>query len=144
MPLAMDDDLVVVVDLASLASFGITTTPSGDDGECFMQSIIFKGDAAGVGGVTATGYEPEETQSQDCQGSFTSLTYDQAGMQDTFMQGQVGLDLDGFLVDHVFLDDYDLKEEDELDNDGEPLFEDELTNQAIGEKPKRNNRQMKE
>ncbi|KAE8771389.1 DNA repair protein rhp54 [Hordeum vulgare] len=32
--------------------------------------------------------------------SFTPSTYDQVGMQVVFMQDQVGLDLDGFLLDH--------------------------------------------
>ncbi|KAF7029172.1 hypothetical protein CFC21_040984 [Triticum aestivum] len=52
------------------------------------------------------------------------------------MQDQVGLELDGFPLDQEFLEDYVLKEEDELDINGEPLFEDELTNQATGAKPK--------
>ncbi|KAE8800690.1 Phospholipid-transporting ATPase 1 [Hordeum vulgare] len=67
---------------------------------------------------------------------FTSSTYDQAGMQPAFMQDQVGLDLDGLSLDHVFPDDYGLEEEDEVDIDGEHLFEDELTNQASGVQPK--------
>ena len=46
------------------------------------------------------------------------------------MHDQVGLDLDGFLLDHEFPEDKEQEEEDELDIDGEPLFEDELANQA--------------
>ncbi|KAE8799479.1 Lectin-domain containing receptor kinase A4.3 [Hordeum vulgare] len=53
------------------------------------------------------------------------------------MQDQVGLDLDGFPLDHLFPDDYNLEEEDEVDINGEPLFEDELDNQAPGMHPKR-------
>ena len=64
-------------------------------------------------------------------------------MHDAFMQDQVGLDLDGFPLDHEFPEDYDLKEEDELDIDGEPLFEDELANQAAGAKPKRKSKRTK-
>ena len=57
-------------------------------------------------------------------------------MQPAFMQDQAGLDLDGFPLDHVFSDDYGLEEEDEVDTDGEPLFEDELATQAAGMQPK--------
>ncbi|KAE8773863.1 Phospholipid-transporting ATPase 1 [Hordeum vulgare] len=77
-----------------------------DRANLFMQSIILEGDAA-------AGYDPEETQSQDDRGSFMPSTYDQAGMHATFMQDQVGLDLDGFPLDDVFPDDYVLEEEDE-------------------------------
>ncbi|KAF7057755.1 hypothetical protein CFC21_064952 [Triticum aestivum] len=59
------------------------------------------------------------------------------------MQDQVALDLDGFPLDHVFPEDYDLEEEDELDIDGEPLFEDELANPAAGAKPKRKRKRTK-
>ncbi|KAE8803971.1 Lectin-domain containing receptor kinase A4.3 [Hordeum vulgare] len=59
------------------------------------------------------------------------------------MQDQVGLDLDNFPLDHVFSDEYSLKEEDEVDINREPLFEDELANQAIGVQPKRKNRRTK-
>ncbi|XBJ08037.1 hypothetical protein VPH35_013445 [Triticum aestivum] len=59
------------------------------------------------------------------------------------MKDQVCLDLDGFLLDHEFLEDYGLEEEDELDIDGEPLFEDELANQAAGAKPKRKSKRTK-
>ncbi|KAE8784099.1 DNA repair protein rhp54 [Hordeum vulgare] len=50
----------------------------------------------------------------------------------------VGLDLDGFPIDHVFPHDYGLEEEDEVDIDGEPLFEDELAIQGteVQSKPK--------
>ncbi|KAE8771832.1 Lectin-domain containing receptor kinase A4.3 [Hordeum vulgare] len=49
----------------------------------------------------------------------------------------VGLDLDGFPLDHEFPEDYGLEEEDECDIEAEPLFEDELGNQADGTAPKR-------
>ncbi|XBI18056.1 hypothetical protein VPH35_059946 [Triticum aestivum] len=51
--------------------------------------------------------------------------------------------MDGFLLDHEFPEDYRLEEEDELDIEGEPLFEDELANQAAGGKPKRKSRWTK-
>ncbi|XBJ19559.1 hypothetical protein VPH35_010521 [Triticum aestivum] len=51
-------------------------------------------------------------------------------MLDAFMQDHVDRDLDGFPLDHEFPEDYDLEEEDELDINGEPLFKDELANQA--------------
>ncbi|KAE8788438.1 Lectin-domain containing receptor kinase A4.3 [Hordeum vulgare] len=64
-------------------------------------------------------------------------------MQLVFMQDQASLDLDSFPLDHVFPDDYDLEVEDEVDIDREPLFEDELTTQAIGLQPKRKSKRMK-
>ncbi|KAE8782532.1 DNA repair protein rhp54 [Hordeum vulgare] len=54
----------------------------------FMQSIIFKGDTVAAGGAVMADYDPEETQSRDGRGPFTSLTYNQAGMQDAVMQDQ--------------------------------------------------------
>ncbi|KAE8794472.1 Lectin-domain containing receptor kinase A4.3 [Hordeum vulgare] len=53
------------------------------------------------------------------------------------MRDQVGLDLNDFPLDHEFPDDYGLEEEDECDIEAEPLFKDELANQADGMKPKR-------
>ncbi|KAM3329464.1 hypothetical protein ACQJBY_026491 [Aegilops geniculata] len=64
-------------------------------------------------------------------------------MHDAFMQDQIGLDLDGFPLDHEFPEDYGLEEEDELDIDKEPLFEDELANQAVRAKPKRKSKRTK-
>ncbi|XBH64459.1 hypothetical protein VPH35_118216 [Triticum aestivum] len=87
--------------------------PAADNDETanhFMESIIFEGAVAAAGS---------------------------AGMHDAFMQDQAGLDLDGFLLNHEFPEDYGLEEEDELDIDGEPLFEDELANQAAGAKSER-------
>ncbi|KAE8805638.1 Phospholipid-transporting ATPase 1 [Hordeum vulgare] len=62
---------------------------------------------------------------------------------DAFMQDQVGLD--GFPLDHEFPEDYGLEEEeDDMDIDGEPLFEEELANQtAVGAKPKRKSKRTK-
>ena len=59
------------------------------------------------------------------------------------MRDQVGIDLDGFPLDDEFSDDYGLEEEDECDIEVEPLFEDELANQAVGPKPKRKSKHMK-
>ena len=59
------------------------------------------------------------------------------------MRDQVGLDLDGFPLDHEFLEDYGLEEEDECEIKGEPLFEDELANQAARSKPKRKSKRTK-
>ena len=59
------------------------------------------------------------------------------------MRDQVGLDLDGFPLDHEFPEDYGLEEEDECDIEAEPLFEDELANQADGTAPKRKSKRTK-
>ncbi|KAF6983174.1 hypothetical protein CFC21_001437 [Triticum aestivum] len=53
------------------------------------------------------------------------------------------MDLDGFPLDHEFPDDYGQEEEDECDIEVEPLFEDELANQAAGPKPKRKSKRTK-
>ncbi|KAE8816996.1 Lectin-domain containing receptor kinase A4.3 [Hordeum vulgare] len=45
------------------------------------------------------------------------------------MRDQVGLDLDGFPLDHEFPEDYGQEEEDECDIKGKPLFEDKLADQ---------------
>lgn len=47
------------------------------------------------------------------------------------------MDRDGFLFNHVFSDDYDLKEEDEVDINEEAMFEDELATQVVEVQPKR-------
>ncbi|KAE8803392.1 DNA repair protein rhp54 [Hordeum vulgare] len=107
---------------------------AGDDD--YMQNMIFEG------GAQAAGFDPDETQSQDGRGAFTPPTVyneDQAA----FMRDQVGLDLDGFLLDHEFPEDYGLEEEDECDIEAEPLFQDELANQAAGMKPKRKSKRTK-
>ncbi|XBI18239.1 hypothetical protein VPH35_060068 [Triticum aestivum] len=59
------------------------------------------------------------------------------------MRDLVGIDLDGFPLDHEFPEDYGLEEEDECDIEVEPLFEDELANQTAGSKPKRNSKRTK-
>ncbi|KAE8803128.1 Lectin-domain containing receptor kinase A4.3 [Hordeum vulgare] len=56
---------------------------------------------------------------------------------------QVDLDVHGFPLDHEFPKDYDLEEEDKLDISREPLFEEDLTNQAAGSKPKRKIKNMR-
>ncbi|KAE8769155.1 Lectin-domain containing receptor kinase A4.3 [Hordeum vulgare] len=68
------------------------------------------------GGAQAAGFDTDETQSQD---------------------------LDGFPLDHEFPEDYGLEEEDECDIEVEPLFEDELANQADGTAPKRKSKRTK-
>uniref|UniRef100_A0A453PMU6 Myb-like domain-containing protein n=1 Tax=Aegilops tauschii subsp. strangulata TaxID=200361 RepID=A0A453PMU6_AEGTS len=104
--------------------------------EDFMQNLIFESGAPGAG------YDPDETQSQDGRGAFTPAAgYDPD--QAAFMRDQVGVDLDGFPLDHEFPDEYGLEEEDECDIDVEPLFEDELANQAAGPKPKRKSKRTK-
>ena len=109
--------------------------PSAVD-EDYMQNLIFEG------GAPAAGYDPDETQSQDGRGAFTPAAgYDPD--QAAFMRDQVGIDLDGFPLDHEFPDDYGLEEEDECDIEVEPLFEDELANQAAGPKPKRKSKRTK-
>ncbi|KAE8811015.1 Lectin-domain containing receptor kinase A4.3 [Hordeum vulgare] len=61
------------------------------------------------------------------------------------MHGQVGvgLDLDGFPLDYEFPEDYRLEEEDKCDIEAEPLFEDELANQADETAPKRKSKRTK-
>ncbi|KAF7082022.1 hypothetical protein CFC21_085908 [Triticum aestivum] len=59
------------------------------------------------------------------------------------MHDQVGLDLDGFPLDHEFPKDYGQEEEDESYIEGEPFSEDELTNQAAGVKPKQKSKRTK-
>ncbi|XBI14245.1 hypothetical protein VPH35_140861 [Triticum aestivum] len=59
------------------------------------------------------------------------------------MRDQVGIDLDGFPLDHEFPEDHGLEEEDECDIEVEPLFEDELANQAAGPKPKHKSKRTK-
>ncbi|XP_044335663.1 uncharacterized protein [Triticum aestivum] len=109
--------------------------PAAGD-EDYMQNLIFEG------GAPAAGYDPDETQSQDGQGAFTlSAGYDPD--QAAFMRDQVGMDLDGFPLDHEFSEDYGQEEEDECDIEGEPLFEDEPANQAAGPKLKQKSKWTK-
>ena len=53
------------------------------------------------------------------------------------------MELDGFPLDHEFPDDYGQEEEDKCDIEVEPLFEDELANQAAGPKTKRKSKRTK-
>ncbi|KAE8799098.1 Eyes absent-like protein 4 [Hordeum vulgare] len=102
----------------------------------YMQNTISEG------GVQVAGFDPDETQSHDGRGAFTppaGYNEDQAA----FMRDQVGLDLDDFPLDHESPEDYGLEEEDECDIEAEPLFEDELANQAAGTKPKRKSKRTK-
>ncbi|KAE8819591.1 DNA repair protein rhp54 [Hordeum vulgare] len=71
--------------------------PSVGD-EDYMQNLIFEG------GAPAAGYDPDETQSRDDRGAFTPSTFDQD--QAAFIRDQVGMDLDGFPLDHEFPEDY--------------------------------------
>ncbi|KAE8790174.1 DNA repair protein rhp54 [Hordeum vulgare] len=104
--------------------------PSTGDND-YMQNMIFEG------GAQAVGFDPDETQSQDGRG----YNKDQVA----FMRDQVdvGLDLDGFPLDHEFPEDYGLMEEEECDIKAEPLFEDGLANQADGTAPKRKSKRTK-
>ncbi|KAE8811841.1 Cysteine-rich receptor-like protein kinase 10 [Hordeum vulgare] len=107
---------------------------AGDDD--YMQNMIFEG------GAQAAGFDPNKTQSQDGRGAFTPP----AGYNEdhaAFMRDQVGLDLDDFPLDHEFPEDYGVEEEDECDIEAEPLFEDELANQADGTKLKRKSKRTK-
>ncbi|XBH95240.1 hypothetical protein VPH35_085834 [Triticum aestivum] len=79
----------------------------------YMRNLIFEGGAPGAG------YDPEETQSQDGHGAFTPAA--------------------GYDPDQAAF----MREEDECDIEVEPLFEDELANQAAGPKPKRKSKRMK-
>ncbi|KAE8816850.1 DNA repair protein rhp54 [Hordeum vulgare] len=103
-------------------------TPAADD---YMQNMIFEG------GAQAAGFDPDETQSQDGRG------YNEN--QAAFMRDQVGisLDLDGLPLNHEFPEDYGLEEEDECDIEAEPLFKDELANQADGTAAKRKSKRTK-
>ncbi|KAE8806218.1 Lectin-domain containing receptor kinase A4.3 [Hordeum vulgare] len=103
--------------------------PAAGD-EDYMHNFISEGDAP------AARYDPNEPQSQDGRRAFTPSTFDQD--QTAFMRDPVDMDLDVFPLDHEFLEDYGQEQEDECDIEGETLFEDELTNQAVWEKqPKR-------
>ncbi|KAE8819112.1 Lectin-domain containing receptor kinase A4.3 [Hordeum vulgare] len=109
----------------------------------FLENMIFKGGAPMTGGYSTASYDPYETQSHDSRAPFMQATNDPHGMHDAFMQDQVGLD--GLPLDHEFPKDYGLEEEDDdMDIDGEPLFEEELANQTVvGAKPKRKSKWTK-
>ncbi|KAE8821204.1 Eyes absent-like protein 4 [Hordeum vulgare] len=95
--------------------------PAAGD-EDYMQNLISES------GAPATGYDPDETQSQDNRGALTSSTFDQD--QVAFMRDQVDMDVDSFPLDNELPEDYGQEEEDECDIEGEPLFKDELANQV--------------
>ncbi|KAE8780424.1 DNA repair protein rhp54 [Hordeum vulgare] len=97
----------------------------------YMQNMVFEG------GAQATGFDPDETQSQDGRG----YNEDQAAFMCDHLA--VDLDLDGFPLDHEFPEDYGLEEEDECVIEAEPLFEDELANQADRTAPKRKSKRTK-
>ncbi|KAE8786561.1 DNA repair protein rhp54 [Hordeum vulgare] len=80
------------------------------------------------GGVCVAPFDPDETQSQDGQNTFMADPFVRGGTIDPFMQGQYGMDT--FPVGHELPKDYDLEEEDEVDINWAPLFEEELSNQA--------------
>ena len=68
-------------------------------------------------------------------------TFDQGhgGMFNPFMQDQADMG-NTFPLDHELLEDYDLEEEDEVDIDGEPLFDYELSTQAGANKKRKSKR----
>ncbi|KAE8806982.1 putative serine/threonine-protein kinase [Hordeum vulgare] len=64
-------------------------------------------------------------------------------LENMIFEDQIGLD--DFPLDHEFPEDYGLEEEDDdVDIDGEPLFEEEFANQtAVGVKPERKSKRTK-
>ncbi|KAE8776298.1 Eyes absent-like protein 4 [Hordeum vulgare] len=114
----------------------MTTTAVDETTDRFKENIIFQGGAVVACGQNVTGYDLDETQSQDDRGL---VTYEHAA----FMHDQIDLDVDGLPLDHEFPKDYRLEEEDELDIDKEPFFEEELANQADGSKPNRKSKHTK-
>ncbi|KAE8769531.1 DNA repair protein rhp54 [Hordeum vulgare] len=97
----------------------------------FMESLIFEG------GGRAIPYDPDETQSQDGMG----YSFDE-GMPNPFMEDQLGLG-NSFPLVYEFPKDYDLDEEnDEVEIDGEPLF-DELPVQTNAKNNKRKSKRTK-
>ncbi|KAE8801406.1 Lectin-domain containing receptor kinase A4.3 [Hordeum vulgare] len=97
----------------------------------YMENMIFEG------GAQAAIFDPDETPRQDGRGY---NEYQAAFMHD---QVGVGLDLDGFPLDQEFPEDYGLEEEDECNIEADPLFGDELANQADGTAPKRKSKRTK-
>ncbi|KAE8775773.1 putative serine/threonine-protein kinase [Hordeum vulgare] len=106
-----------------------------DEANCvFMRGLIYEG---GGGGIP---FDPDETQSEDGRTPFMvghngmgySFGEDNGGMADPLMEDQLGLGI-SFPLDHEFPEDYGPNEEDdEVDIDGEPLFDEELPTQANG------------
>ncbi|KAE8778543.1 Lectin-domain containing receptor kinase A4.3 [Hordeum vulgare] len=101
----------------------------------FLKNMIFEGGASAAGA-----YDSDETQSHDGRAPFMQATNDP---HEALMQDQVGID--GFSLDHEFSEDYGLEEEDDdMDINGEPLFQDELANQTVvGAQPKRKSKRTK-
>ncbi|KAE8775492.1 Lectin-domain containing receptor kinase A4.3 [Hordeum vulgare] len=99
--------------------------PTTDDNAAnrfIINNMIFEG------GVGDAPFDPGETQSQDGRKTFMRDPFVHGGTADPFMQGQDGMGT--FPTDHEFPEDYSLEEEDEVDIDGAPLFEEDLSNQA--------------
>ncbi|KAE8813189.1 DNA repair protein rhp54 [Hordeum vulgare] len=113
---------------------GMPAAVDDDTANRFLENMNFEGGVPAAGAYSAAAYDPDETQSQDGRAPFTQATNDP---HDAFMQDKFSLD--GFPLDHEFSEDYNLEEEeeDDMDIDGEPLFEEELANKtAAGAKPK--------
>ncbi|KAE8797701.1 DNA repair protein rhp54 [Hordeum vulgare] len=95
---------------------------TGDDettNHFIIENIIFEGSAraaASTGGASAAAFDPDNTQSQDVRPPFTHSAFDQAGMDDPFMQDHVGMG-STFPLEHEFPKDYHLEEEGEVDID---------------------------
>ncbi|KAE8803599.1 hypothetical protein D1007_20550 [Hordeum vulgare] len=94
-----------------------------EDNRVFMESLIYEG------GDSDIPFDPDKTQSQDGRTPFVG-GHDGMGylfsedMSDPLMEDQLGLGT-SFLLDHEFPKDYGLdKEDDEVDINGEPLFDD--------------------
>ncbi|KAE8812281.1 Lectin-domain containing receptor kinase A4.3 [Hordeum vulgare] len=103
-----------------------------EDNRVFMEGLLFEG-----GLEYDIPYDPDEIQSQD--GLGYSLC---EGMPDPLMEDQLGLD-NSFPIDHELPEDYGLDEEDdEVDIDGEPLFN-ELPAQANAKNNKRKGKRTK-
>ncbi|KAE8816264.1 Phospholipid-transporting ATPase 1 [Hordeum vulgare] len=103
-----------------------------DKANCvFMESLVFEG------GGRSIPYDHDETQSQDGMGySFGE------GMPNPLMEDQLSLG-NSFPLDHEFPEDYGLDEEDdEVDIDGDPLFN-ELLAQANAKNNKWKSKQTK-
>ncbi|KAE8784118.1 hypothetical protein D1007_42332 [Hordeum vulgare] len=90
-----------------------------------MENLIYEG---GGGGIPI---DPDETESHDSRTPFM-VGHDGIGypfgedMADPLIAAQPGLD-NSFPLDHQFSEDYGLdKEDDEVDIDGEPLFDELL------------------
>ncbi|KAE8815236.1 DNA repair protein rhp54 [Hordeum vulgare] len=103
---------------------GIWVAIDDDSTNRFLENMILEGDAPTARAYSAAAYDLDETESQDGLAPFMQAINDP---HDALMQDQVGLD--GFPLDHEFPKDYDHEEEDDdLDIEGKPLFEEELAN----------------